>query len=53
MKDGVVTPPQISSNLKFLLKSPLISSKNVDFQETLLKSPQIRKYKIPFWQSHF
>ena len=53
MKDGVATPPQISSNLKFLLKSPLISSKNVDFQETLLKSPQIRKYKIPFWQSHF
>ena len=35
--------PQISSNLKFLLKSPLISSKNVDFQENLLKSPQIQK----------
>ena len=36
-------PTQISSNLKFLLKSPLISSKNVDFQENLLKSPQIQK----------
>ena len=35
--------PQISSNLKFLLKSPLISSKNVDFHENLLKSPKISK----------
>ena len=34
---------QISSNLKFFLKSPLISSKNADFQENLLKSPQIQK----------
>ena len=33
---------QFCSNLKFL-KSPLISSKNVDFQENLLKSPQIQK----------
>ena len=38
----VATPPQISSNLKFLLKSPLIFSKNVNFQENL-KSPQIQK----------
>ena len=39
--------PQISSNLKFLLKSPLIWSKNVDFQENLLKSPQIQKMENP------
>ena len=42
----VATPPQISSNLKFL-KSPLISSKNVDFQENLIKSPQIQKIENP------
>ena len=40
---------QISSDLKFLLRSPLISSKNVDFQENLLK---FKKQKITFWQSH-
>ena len=38
--------PQISSNLKFLLKSSLISSKNVDFQENL-KSPQIQNIENP------
>ena len=54
----VATPPQISSNLKFeislqissylkfLIKSPLVSSKNVDFQKILLKSLQIKKKKI-------
>ena len=31
-----------SSDLKFLLKSPLISSKNANFKENL-KSPQIKK----------
>ena len=36
----VATPSQISLALKFLLKS-IISSKIVDFQENLLKSPQI------------
>ena len=35
--------PQISSNLKFLLKSCLISPQNVNFHENLLKSPQIEK----------
>ena len=39
--------PQISSNLKFLLKSPLISSKNVDFQENLLNSAHIQKIENP------
>ena len=43
VKLRVATPPQISSDMKFLLKSPLISSKNVDFQENPLKSPQIQK----------
>ena len=27
--------PHVSSNFKFFLKSPLISSENVDFQENL------------------
>ena len=39
-------PTQISSNLKFLLKSSLISSKNVDFQENLT-SPQIQNIENP------
>ena len=38
---------QISSNLKFLLKSPLMSAKNVDFQENLLNSAQIQKIENP------
>ena len=43
MKVRVAMPPQISSNLNSFLKSPLISSKNVDFPENLLKSAQIQK----------
>ena len=38
----VATPPQISSNLKFLLKFSLISSKMQISKETFLKS-QIQK----------
>ena len=41
-RQRLLKSPQIPSNLKFLLKSPLISSKKIDFQENLLKSPQIQ-----------